>query len=93
MPLILAYEGRNYKPFTVKAVLTENVHAAAGKDTFQMVHLTPSSEGWVCDPIYAKSGMMTLLSNASGYIHMTNEEEGKSAGTIVDVALLQEVQA
>jgi len=92
MPLILAYEGRIYEPFTVKAMLTENIHAAAGKDTFQMVQLVMSSEGWTCTPIYAKSGMMTLLSKASGYIHMTNEEEGKTAGTLVDVALLQEVQ-
>lgn len=92
MPLILSYEGRKHTPFSVRATLTENVHASPGKDTFQMVKLISGGEGYKCEPLYAKSGMMTLLANASGYIHLANTAEGLEAGTETSVILLQEVR-
>ena len=91
-PLIYKYTNRTYKPFHIKATLLENVHASPGKDTFQMVHLNFVDDEWFCKPIYAKSGMMSLLANASGFIHITNEKEGLLKGALVDVALLQEVR-
>jgi molybdopterin molybdotransferase len=91
-PLIYHMMQRAPKPFVIEAVLTENVHASPGKDTFQMVQLFRKESIWQCKPIYAKSGMMSLLATASGYIHMTNEKEGLPSGTVVDVHLLQEVR-
>lgn len=91
-PLILNYANRTFEAFKIKATLLENVHAAPGKDTFQMVHLNREGDEWTCMPIYAKSGMMSLLANASGYIHISNEKEGLLKGSIVEVSLLQEVR-
>ncbi|MBS7525896.1 molybdopterin molybdotransferase MoeA [Fusibacter paucivorans] len=91
-PLIYQLMPHAPTPFVIEALLSENVHASPGKDTFQMVQLYREGSSWHCKPIYAKSGMMSLLATASGYIHMTNEKEGLSAGTAVDVYLLQEVR-
>lgn len=78
--------------FSIYATLASNVHASQGKDTFQMVQLIKENDNYVAIPIYAKSGMMTLLSKASGYIHITNEKEGLLMGQKVEVFLLQEVE-
>jgi molybdopterin molybdotransferase len=91
-PLIYHLMSHVPTPFVIEAVLSENVHASPGKDTFQMVQLYREASSWHCRPIYAKSGMMSLLASASGYIHMTNEKEGLASGTVVDVYLLQEVR-
>lgn len=84
---------RKYVPkFSVFATLSANVHASPGKDTYQMVQLIKDKNEYVAVPIHAKSGMMTLLSKASGYIHISNEKEGLLMGQRVEVFLLQEVE-
>jgi molybdopterin molybdotransferase len=84
---------RKYVPkFSVFATLSANVHASPGKDTYQMVQLVRKKNEYVAEPIHAKSGMMTLLSKASGYIHISNEKEGLLMGQRVEVFLLQEVE-
>lgn len=78
--------------FSVFATLSANVHASPGKDTFQMVQLIKENNAYIAIPIHAKSGMMTLLSKASGYVHISNEKEGLLMGQRVEVFLLQEVE-
>lgn len=79
-------------PLQVIATLESNVHSSPGKETYQMVQLVRDQLNWKAIPLYGKSGMMTLLSKASGYIRITDEKEGLMRGTQVEVNLLQEVE-
>lgn len=80
--------------FSVSAVLESNVHASPGKETYQMVQLVREENNhvWLAIPFYAKSGMMTLLAKASGYLRIPSSKEGLLKGETVDVFLLQEVE-
>lgn len=62
------------------AVLERNVMGAPGKDTYQMVRET--ADGKIV-PVYGKSGMISLIASASGYIIIPADIEGFTAGTHV----------
>ncbi|MBI9013748.1 MAG: molybdopterin molybdotransferase MoeA [Clostridiales bacterium] len=84
--LIRMYLGQvhDYRYHTVKGCLTQNVHAAAGKETFVMVTI----EGDEIIPVLGKSGMITMMSRADGYIRIEANQEGLDKGESVTVYLL-----
>ncbi len=59
--------------------LTANIHSAPGKTTYQMVNI----DGLKINPKYGKSGMISLLANADGYIVIDRDKEGLNAGELV----------
>jgi len=75
----------------IHATLANSVHGAPGRDTFQMVSLVEENEKWIAVPIHGKSGMMSLLTKASGYFKISMDKEGCNQNDIVKVYLLQEV--
>lgn len=77
---------------TISARLTGNVHGAPGRDTFQMVGLEKRDNEWYAEPIYAKSGMMSLLAHSSGYFIIPMHKEGYKQDECVEVYLRQEVR-
>lgn len=74
----------DYEPHKFKGVLSHNVHAAPGKETFVMVKL----ENDKVVPVYGKSGMITMMSDADGYIRIHEDQEGLDQGEEVTVYLL-----
>ena len=76
----------------IQAILTENIHGSPGKDLLQPVKLIPIDKGMSAQPIYGKSGLITTLSQASGWIRIHKDVEGLLAGQQVEVELLQEVR-
>lgn len=76
-----------YKNQYIVGTLTENVHAAPGRRTFQTVAVETGEDGVRVKPTYGKSGMITLLAYSDGYIEMTENEEGKNPGDSVKVML------
>lgn len=79
--------------FTIQATIDSNVHSSPGKETYQMVELIKEKQGLKAIPLYGKSGMMTLLARASGYIRISDEKEGILKGELVEVHLLEGVEA
>ena len=75
----------------IKAVLTGKVYAAPGRETYQMVQLRKKGDLWEALPLYGKSGMMTLLAKANGYIKIPIEKGEFEKGTLVDVDLLMDL--
>ncbi len=69
------------------AYLTENLHSAPGKTTFQPVKLIRNSSGYEVEPIYGKSGNISLLLKADGYIKIASNLEGLERGDQVAVSL------
>ena len=60
----------------INAKSSANIHAAPGRTTFQMVALRFKAGEWIADPVHGKSGMISLMSRADGYIQMEPEQEG-----------------
>ena len=76
---------RDTSPFEVKGTLTQNVHAAPGRETFIMVKV----EGQSIVPVLGKSGMITMMSKADGYIRIQKDTEGIVGGTEVTAYLFE----
>jgi len=73
----------------IEASLGENLHAAPGRDTFKPVMITKQPGGeYEARPVPGDSGMITLLSQAQGYIHIPRGTEGIIKGTLCRVYLL-----
>lgn len=84
--LIRMYLGEisSYEHHKVSGVLSKNIHAAPGKETFVMVTV----EDDIVTPVLGKSGMITLMSRADGYIRINANDEGLEKGNKVTVYLL-----
>lgn len=85
-PFILRdLQGVTKKEFPIMAVSDFQIHVSSGRDVFYMVELRETNEGWLASPIHGKSGMVTLLSKADGYIEIPMEKEGLQKGEPIAV--------
>ena len=74
------------KERTLKAKVNVNVPSAPGRMTFQLVKLIEEDELQAV-PLFARSGMISPVSEADGYFVMTENQEGIRPGDTVDVHL------
>ncbi|SHJ63204.1 molybdopterin molybdotransferase MoeA [Paramaledivibacter caminithermalis] len=72
------------EPF-LEAFFTSHIHSAQGRETYQMVTLEKDGSEWLAKPVYGKSGMITLMSKAKGYIKIEADKEGVVKGEKVRV--------
>ena len=70
----------------LKAKVNVNVPSAPGRMTFQLVKLIEKDELQAV-PVFARSGMISPVSEADGYFVMTENQEGIRPGDTVDVHL------
>jgi len=76
------------------AVLTVNVASQAGREDWIAVKLIPGAawsgagEGWLADPIFAKSNLIFSLVAADGLFCISQDATGLDAGELVRVFLL-----
>lgn len=78
--------GQKERPMVV-AEITENVAAAGGRATCQLVELADEDGVYKAVPIFGKSGLMTTLTRADGYVLIETNEEGLKEGKQVKVRL------
>lgn len=94
--------GQAMRTVGFEGALTENVHAAPGRTTYQMVRVEQPEEAVIDDqadtsamgdrsqpvkrlvPIHGKSGMISLLTGAEGYIIIDLHQEGYDKGSRVE---------
>jgi len=75
--------GQRKKIYEFEGILSENIHSAPGKTTYQMVDLKCTNNQIIVTPNYGKSGMISLLSHSKGYIVIDAHQEGLNAGEII----------
>lgn len=75
-----------WKERIVEAVITGNVRGTPGRETYQMVSVSNNQ----AVPIYAKSGILSQMTQANGYVVIPIEEEGVKKGETVKVHLYRE---
>ena len=70
------------------ATMETNLASAPGRATCQMVKLIKGESGYIARPIFGKSGLITTLSEADGYVIIDMNKEGIVEGEFVEVHLL-----
>ncbi len=76
------------EPFRLTARITENIHSGEGRETYQLVSLKREGPEWAAEPIRAKSGSISQLMLADGYVRIPANTEGIRAGAIAEVTLI-----
>ena len=74
---------------TVPAYISRNVPSAPGRDDIIRVRLMRTSSGYVAEPVFGKSGLISTLVQADGIVRITAEAGGLYAGDQVDVQMLR----
>jgi molybdopterin molybdotransferase len=76
------------EPYPVPAAISCNLAGSPGRTTFQPVALRlHSGGGYIAEPVFGKSGMISTLTNADGYIVIEQNKEGLREGEAVQVFL------
>ncbi|MCX7822241.1 MAG: molybdopterin-binding protein [Syntrophobacterales bacterium] len=91
-PFLLAIQGVNPSfPFSkavIEANLASRVPSVHGREDYVPVKLVKQGDKWVARPIFGKSGMISLLTKADGFITIPEHTEGFEEGSIVIVNLI-----
>ncbi|QUH26848.1 gephyrin-like molybdotransferase Glp [Serpentinicella alkaliphila] len=64
-------------------------HVSSGREVYYMVTLDETDTGYIAYPVNGKSGMVSLLSKAEGYIRIPMEKEGIEVGTPLRVYMFE----
>ncbi|MDD2619291.1 MAG: molybdopterin molybdotransferase MoeA [Syntrophomonadaceae bacterium] len=72
---------------TIDARIKFNLASQSGRDDFVPVKLIEENEEIIAVPLLGKSGLMSILSMANGYIHIPYEKQGVKAGAKIKVCL------
>ena len=85
LPLLARLEGRTLRSHPVRAVLTENLGANHGRAQINACTLSEEDGTLLAAPIRSKSGLITQLAEADGYLLIDRDCEGLPKGAPVDV--------
>ena len=73
------------EPVSVPARIDRNLAAAPGKTCCQPVMLRHNGDDYIAEPVFGKSGMISSLTRADGYIIIEQNREGLNKGAPVQV--------
>ena len=76
-----------YETKTIRARMKTNVASAPGRTTLQLVSLVNINGEYIAEPVYGKSGLITTLTKADGYvvINLNNEGLKKDESVLVHI--------
>lgn len=77
------------KPLAIPATLTANLPASPGKTTVYPVALSLTAAGYEATPVHGKSGLITTLTRAQGYLVIEQNAEGLAQGAPVMIHLFR----
>ncbi len=85
LPLLARLEGRSIRSFPLRARLSESLSANHGRMQVSACRLAEADGTLTAEPIHAKSGLITQLAGADGYLVIDRDCEGLPKGAAVDV--------
>lgn len=90
VPLVRAFQGMGFEPvprLKVRAKLGRNLASASGRlDVIRVVLVDKDGEVWA-EPVLGKSGLITTMVKADGFVEIPMHKQGLAAGEIVEVSL------
>ena len=79
--------GNKFKETHIAARLSTNIPSNHGRAEYIPIRLEKKEGEWIAHPLFGKSGMISLLSLADGYLCIERESEGYDRDRQVDVVL------
>jgi molybdopterin molybdotransferase len=76
----------------VPAQIRRNVASAPGRDDFINVRLSKQDDGYVATPLLGKSGLISIMAQADGMIHIPSNKSGLYDGDLVKVVLTKNLE-
>lgn len=80
------HEEKNLKPYIV-GELTVNIASAPGREHYMMMNISQENGKTIVTPVHGKSGLLSMMTKATGYIKIDTNQEGLTKGEIVKVYL------
>jgi molybdopterin molybdotransferase len=77
---------------SIQASLVRNVASAPGRDDFINVRLSKQGGKYTADPILGKSGLISIIAQADGMMHIPADKSGFYDGESVEVLLIKSTQ-
>ncbi len=71
----------------VPARISRNIASAPGRDDFISVRLEKRDDGYWAEPVFGRSGLISIMTQADGVIHISAEVGGLYAGDKIDVEI------
>jgi len=84
--------GRESRPLTLRAILTESVSANHGRAQYGGASLALRDGIWYATPIRSKSGLISSLCSADGFFCIPRDSEGCAAGDEIELILYNTYQ-
>ncbi len=72
---------------TVKAILDRQLPSVHGRTDCIPVRLRKSNDGYMAEPVFGRSAMISVLVKADGYVVISEHDEGLDRGVSVEVHL------
>jgi molybdopterin molybdotransferase len=73
----------------IRARLTRNIESASGRDDFIRVKLDKRDGGWIAEPLFGKSGLISTLVEADGLLRIGRNAEGLYQDQMVEVMVFR----
>lgn len=73
----------------IRARLTRNIESASGRDDFIRVKLDKRDGGWIAEPLFGKSGLISTLVEADGLLRIGRNAEGLYQDQMVEVMIFR----
>ena len=90
-PFLLYLQGACGEELSLKKILARakrNIPSAPGREDFLRVRLIPTPEGLLAEPIFKKSGLISSMAEADGFLRIPENVEGIYEEEWVEVLLL-----
>jgi molybdopterin molybdotransferase len=71
----------------LRARLSRNIESASGRDDFVRVKLIKGDGGWIAEPLFGKSGLISTMVDADGLLRIGRNAEGLYQDQIVEVVV------
>lgn len=68
--------------------ISQNLPGSPGRTTCVPVRLIDEGDGYIVEPVFGKSGLISTLSRADGYVVIGKNKEGLSEGELVSVYII-----
>ncbi len=85
LPLIARLEGRTMRDYPVRATISESLNANHGRMQINACRLEETGGRLTADPIRSKSGLITQLAGADGYLVINRDCEGLPKDAEVEI--------
>lgn len=92
MPLVFRLQGccSRRAGWKIPAKMTRNCASAPGRDDFLRVKLVWQDGEYRAEPILGKSGLISVMTQADGIVHVPADSSGLYAGEMVVVEIIRE---